>query len=163
MLPPKHSLRRRYYDLHARFRTTSQILWGENQSVSWQQRHLQACGISRYPSQTGATSQVLRSWSPPPKWSDRTLDSRSDRKGANNDAARLHALAPRVPGPTVFALNYLCWLHNHTPSQTHGWAPLKLFCGSRIDCQHLQCARVWGCVRLCRMARRFPSGPLALV
>jgi hypothetical protein len=44
-----------------------------------------------------------------------------------------------------FALDYACWLHNHTPSQIHGCAPLELFCGTRIDCQHLQRARVWGC------------------
>ena len=44
-----------------------------------------------------------------------------------------------------FALDYACWLHNHTPSQTHGWAPLELFCGTHIDCQHLQRSRVWGC------------------
>ena len=44
-----------------------------------------------------------------------------------------------------FALDYACWLHNHTPSHTHGWAPLGLFCGTQVDCQHLQRARVWGC------------------
>ena len=44
-----------------------------------------------------------------------------------------------------FALDYACWLHNHTPSNTHGWAPLELFCGTQVDCQHLQRARVWGC------------------
>ena len=44
-----------------------------------------------------------------------------------------------------FALDYACWLHNHTPNRHHGWAPLEIFCGTRIDCQHLQRARVWGC------------------
>lgn len=44
-----------------------------------------------------------------------------------------------------FALDYACWLHNHSPSNTNGWAPLELFCGTRVDCQHLQRARVWGC------------------
>ena len=44
-----------------------------------------------------------------------------------------------------FALDYACWLHNHTPSHTHGWAPLEVFCGTRVDCQHLQRAKVWGC------------------
>ena len=43
------------------------------------------------------------------------------------------------------ALDYACWLHNHTPSHTHGWAPIEIFCGTRVDCQHLQRARVWGC------------------
>jgi hypothetical protein len=44
-----------------------------------------------------------------------------------------------------FALNYACWLHNHTPDHSHGWSPLELFCGTQVDCQHLQRARVWGC------------------
>jgi hypothetical protein len=35
------------------------------------------------------------------------------------------------------ALGYACWLHNHTPSNTHGWAPLELFCRTQVDCQHL--------------------------
>ena len=41
-----------------------------------------------------------------------------------------------------FALEYACCLHNHTPSHTHGWAPLELFCGTQVDCQRLQRARV---------------------
>jgi hypothetical protein len=44
-----------------------------------------------------------------------------------------------------FALDFACWLHNHTPHNSDGWAPLKLFCGTQVDCQHLQRARVWGC------------------
>lgn len=44
-----------------------------------------------------------------------------------------------------FALDYACWLHNHTQSNSHGWSPLELFCGTQVDCQHLQRARVWGC------------------
>jgi hypothetical protein len=26
-----------------------------------------------------------------------------------------------------FALDYTCWLHNHTPSNSNGWAPLEVF------------------------------------
>ena len=36
-----------------------------------------------------------------------------------------------------FALDYACWMHNHTPSHTHGWAPLELFCGTQVDCRLL--------------------------
>ena len=41
-----------------------------------------------------------------------------------------------------FALDYACWLYNHTPHNSHGWAPLELFCGTQVDCQHLQRARL---------------------
>ncbi|KAI2510176.1 hypothetical protein MHU86_4208 [Fragilaria crotonensis] len=62
-----------------------------------------------------------------------------------------------------FALDYACWLHNHTPHNSHGWAPLELFCGTQVDCQHLQRARVWGVLlmfsaQLYKMARKFRNG-----
>lgn len=44
-----------------------------------------------------------------------------------------------------FALDHACWLHNHTPNLHHGWAPIEIFCGTSIACQHLQRVRVWGC------------------
>ena len=44
-----------------------------------------------------------------------------------------------------FALDHACWMFNHTPHHTHGWAPIEIFCGSSVACQHLQRARVWGC------------------
>jgi hypothetical protein len=44
-----------------------------------------------------------------------------------------------------FALDYACWITNHTPNHKHGWMPIELFCGTNIDCQHLRRTRVWGC------------------
>ncbi|KAI2509575.1 hypothetical protein MHU86_4836 [Fragilaria crotonensis] len=44
-----------------------------------------------------------------------------------------------------FALDHACWMYNHTPHRSHGWAPIEIFCGSNIACQHLQRVRVWGC------------------
>ena len=44
-----------------------------------------------------------------------------------------------------FALDHACWLHNHTPKFSHGWAPIEIFCGTQVACQHLQRIRVWGC------------------
>ena len=44
-----------------------------------------------------------------------------------------------------FALDHACWMYNHTPHRSHGWAPIEIFCGSSVACQHLQRARVWGC------------------
>ena len=44
-----------------------------------------------------------------------------------------------------FALDYACWIVNHTPNHKHGWMPIELFCGTSIDCQHLRRTRVWGC------------------
>ena len=44
-----------------------------------------------------------------------------------------------------FALDHACWMHNHTPHLRHGWAPIEIFCGTNVACQHLQRARVWGC------------------
>ena len=44
-----------------------------------------------------------------------------------------------------FALDHACWLNNHTPKSSHGWAPIKILCGTQVACQHLQRVRVWGC------------------
>ncbi|KAI2489482.1 hypothetical protein MHU86_25099 [Fragilaria crotonensis] len=44
-----------------------------------------------------------------------------------------------------FALDHACWMYNHTPHRSHGWAPIEIFCGSSVSCQHLQRVRVWGC------------------
>ena len=44
-----------------------------------------------------------------------------------------------------FALDYACWINNHTPNHKHGWMPIELFCGTSVDCQHLRRTRVWGC------------------
>ena len=44
-----------------------------------------------------------------------------------------------------FALDHACWLFNHTPHHKHGWAPIEIFCGTNVACQHLQRARTWGC------------------
>ena len=44
-----------------------------------------------------------------------------------------------------FALDYACWIVNHTPNHKHGWMPIELFCGTSVDCQHLRRTRVWGC------------------
>jgi hypothetical protein len=41
-----------------------------------------------------------------------------------------------------FALDYACWILNHTPNHKHGWMPIELFCGTSVDCQHLRRTRV---------------------
>ena len=43
-----------------------------------------------------------------------------------------------------FVLDHACWLHNHTPKSSHGWAPIEIFCGTQVACKHLQRVRVWG-------------------
>ena len=44
-----------------------------------------------------------------------------------------------------FALSYSAWLYNHTPGKTNGLAPMELFCGTKMSCEYLRRARVWGC------------------
>jgi hypothetical protein len=41
-----------------------------------------------------------------------------------------------------FALDYACWLHNHTPNKISGFAPIELFCGTTVAFERLQRARV---------------------
>jgi hypothetical protein len=64
--------------------------------------------------------------------------------------AMLHCAILHWPDETEtdlwpYALDYATWLYNHTPSSTHGWAPIELFCGVQFNCSHLQRVKVWGC------------------
>jgi hypothetical protein len=43
------------------------------------------------------------------------------------------------------ALQYAAFLHNHIPKRSQGLAPIELFCGTRLNCSYLRCARVFGC------------------
>ena len=43
------------------------------------------------------------------------------------------------------ALDYSCWLHNHTPARDSGFAPIEVFASTKVACSNLQRARVWGC------------------
>lgn len=43
-----------------------------------------------------------------------------------------------------FALDYACWLHNHTPDRETGKSPIEIFSGGHIGCTHIQRARVFG-------------------
>jgi hypothetical protein len=43
-----------------------------------------------------------------------------------------------------FALDYACWLHNHTPHKVSGFAPIEIFASTSIGCENLRRARVWG-------------------
>jgi hypothetical protein len=44
-----------------------------------------------------------------------------------------------------FALDYACWLHNHTPDRDSGFAPIGIFASTSNAGDNLQRARVWGC------------------
>jgi hypothetical protein len=44
-----------------------------------------------------------------------------------------------------FALDYACWLHNHTPDRDSGFAPIEIFASTSHAGDNLQRARVWGC------------------
>jgi hypothetical protein len=44
-----------------------------------------------------------------------------------------------------FALDYACWLHNHTPDRDSGFAPIEIFASTSNAGDNLQRARVWGC------------------
>jgi hypothetical protein len=44
-----------------------------------------------------------------------------------------------------FALTYAAWMHNHTPTQDLGFAPIELFSGIRLHCYDLRRIRVFGC------------------
>jgi hypothetical protein len=43
-----------------------------------------------------------------------------------------------------FALDYACWLHNHTPDCDSGFAPIEIFASTSNAGDNLQRARVWG-------------------
>ncbi len=42
------------------------------------------------------------------------------------------------------ALSYAAFIHNHTPRQDNGFAPMEIFTGSRMNCHYLRRCRVWG-------------------
>jgi hypothetical protein len=44
-----------------------------------------------------------------------------------------------------FALDYAIWINNHTPHRELGMAPVEVFTQTRIGCQYIQRARVFGC------------------
>jgi hypothetical protein len=44
-----------------------------------------------------------------------------------------------------FAVSYATWLHNHTPTEDLGFAPIEVFIGTRLNCHDLRCIRVFGC------------------
>jgi len=44
-----------------------------------------------------------------------------------------------------FAMEYAVWLYNHTPQQSSGLAPMELFCGTKLNCEYLRRAKVFGC------------------
>ena len=59
--------------------------------------------------------------------------------------AYLHWPEQFSPSLWPMALDYACWLYNHTPYMDSGLAPIELFCGTKVACSQLQRARVWGC------------------
>jgi hypothetical protein len=44
-----------------------------------------------------------------------------------------------------FAVTYTAWLHNHTPTEDSGFAPIELFSGVKLHCHDLRRIRVFGC------------------
>ena len=44
-----------------------------------------------------------------------------------------------------FAMDYAVWLYNHTPQKESGLAPMELFCGTKLNCEMLRRAKVFGC------------------
>jgi hypothetical protein len=54
---------------------------------------------------------------------------------------------PEQSGPNLwpFAMDYAVWLYNHTPHKDTHRAPIEIFTGVTLGCQHIQRARVFGC------------------
>ena len=44
-----------------------------------------------------------------------------------------------------FAVEYACWIWNHTPKPDGGLASIEIFSGARISLKYLNSARIWGC------------------
>ena len=44
-----------------------------------------------------------------------------------------------------FAMSYAAWLHNHIPSSTTHLAPLEIFTETKMNCEYLRRAKVFGC------------------
>jgi len=44
-----------------------------------------------------------------------------------------------------YALDYAVWLYNHTPRMDSGLAPMEIFCGTKLNCEYLRRAKVFGC------------------
>jgi len=43
-----------------------------------------------------------------------------------------------------FAMDYVTWLYNHTPQKESRLAPMEIFCGTKLNCENLQRAKVFG-------------------
>jgi len=43
-----------------------------------------------------------------------------------------------------FAMDYVTWLYNHTPQKESRLAPMEIFCGTKLNCENLRCAKVFG-------------------
>jgi hypothetical protein len=44
-----------------------------------------------------------------------------------------------------FAMSYAAWLHNHIPSADNHLAPLEIFTSTKMNCEYLRRAKVFGC------------------
>jgi hypothetical protein len=51
-----------------------------------------------------------------------------------------------------FAVTYATWLHNHTPTEDLGFAPIELFSGVKLHCHNLRRIRVY------KMDLKFQNG-----
>lgn len=56
----------------------------------------------------------------------------------------LHWPAEFSPDLWPFAVDYACWVYNHTPGDC-GFSPIELLSGTRVPCILLDRLRVWGC------------------
>jgi Reverse transcriptase (RNA-dependent DNA polymerase) len=76
---------------------------------------------------------------------ERAIRTVTERARAMLHHAMLHWPDETETDLWPYALDYATWLYNHTPSLTHGWAPIELFCGVQFKCSQLQRVKVWGC------------------